>query len=269
MRSAPPVVLTIAGSDNSAGAGIQADLKTFAALGVYGLTAVTCVVAEVPGRVSAIQAMDASIVRDQIRLSFDAYPVAAMKTGLLYSTEIIETVCETLEELFAKQNAPPFLVVDPVMVATSGDPLLKEGAVWIYKKRLFKLASLVTPNLDEVETLLNRGVQNVDEMRLAGLELTSQFEVPFLLKGGHLRQDIATDLLFENGKVSEFSAPFVKGVSTHGTGCAYSAAIAAGVAKGMGLENAITHAKTFVTAAIQNSFCWKNHGGGTAALNHF
>src|SRR5215211_5036464 len=124
-----PVALTIAGSDNSAGAGAQADLKTFSALGVYGVTAITCVVAEVPGRVSAIQPVEPRIVAEQIRLLFEAFPIAALKTGMLYSRAITETVCDTLAEMQAGKTARPFLVVDPVMVASSGDPLLEPAAI--------------------------------------------------------------------------------------------------------------------------------------------
>jgi hydroxymethylpyrimidine/phosphomethylpyrimidine kinase len=149
-----PVVMTIAGSDNSAGAGAQADLKTMSALGVYGVTAITCVVAEVPGKVSAIQAVEPRIVAEQIRLLFEAFPIAAVKTGMLYSREIIATVCDTLEECFARGGPRPFLVVDPVMVATSGEPLLRNDAVALYRERLFPLAGIITPNLDEVRTLL-------------------------------------------------------------------------------------------------------------------
>jgi hydroxymethylpyrimidine/phosphomethylpyrimidine kinase len=140
-----PVVMTIAGSDNSAGAGAQADLKTMSALGVYGVTAITCVVAEVPGKVSAIQPIEPRIVAEQIRLLFEAFPIAAVKTGMLYSREIIATVCDTLEECFAKRGSRPFLVVDPVMVATSGDPLLRDDAVALYRERLFPLAGIITP----------------------------------------------------------------------------------------------------------------------------
>src|ERR1051325_4072531 len=162
-----PVIMTIAGSDNSAGAGAQADLKTMSALGVYGVTAITCVVAEVPGKVSAIQPVDPAIVAEQIRLLFAAYPIAALKTGMLYSREIIETVCAVLEEQF---KIP--LVVDPVMVATSGDLLLQPDAIALYSERLFPLASLITPNLDEVRPLLGRPVTSLEEMRRAGEELT-------------------------------------------------------------------------------------------------
>ena len=244
----PPVVLSIAGSDNSAGAGIQADLKTFSSHHVYGLTAVTCVVAEVPGRVSAIQAMDAEIVSEQIRLSFEAYPVAAVKTGLLHSSSIMEAVCEQLE----KHEVP--LVIDPVMIATSGAPLLKAEAVALYETRLFKRATLVTPNLDEAGVLVGRKVSSLDDMREAGAELVAKFGVAFLLKGGHLRGDTAVDLLFADGGVFEYSALYIKGVSTHGTGCTYSAAIAAGLAKGRPLAVAVAEAKRFVTFAISSHF---------------
>src|SRR3954471_13602072 len=127
MAKAPPVVLTIAGSDNSAGAGVQADLKTMTALGAYGVTALTCVVAEVPGQVSAIQPVETRIVAEQIRLLFGAFPIAAIKTGMLYSRQIIDTVCDTLAELQSGRVQRPFLIVDPVMVASSGDPLLEES----------------------------------------------------------------------------------------------------------------------------------------------
>lgn len=269
MAAAPPVALTIAGSDNSAGAGAQADLKTFGALGVYGLTAITCVVAEVPGRVSAIQAIDPGVVGEQIRLGFDAFPVAAVKTGLLHSRAIMEAVCDSLEQLFARRSPRPPLVVDPVMVATSGDPLLKSDAVAVYIDRLFKLAALVTPNLDEVRALLGRPVATLVEMEIAGRELVEKFGAPFLLKGGHLQGDEAADLLFAGGEARKFTAPFVPGVATHGTGCTYSAAIAAGLAKGLPLDDAVAEAKRFVTRAIAGHFKWPRGGGSTAALNHF
>ena len=150
----PPVALTVAGSDNSAGAGIQADLKTFTAHGVYGLTAVTCVVAEVPGHVAAVQAMSPEIVQQQIELSLDAFPVAAMKTGMLWSRAIIDVLTQLGRPL------PP-LVVDPVMVASSGDRLLEPDAVAAYRERLFPLAALVTPNLDEARVLLGRAYRKL------------------------------------------------------------------------------------------------------------
>lgn len=264
-----PVVLTIAGSDSSAGAGAQADLKTFQALGVYGLTAITCVVAEVPGKVTAIQPVAPEIVADQIRVLFGAFPIAAVKTGMLFSGGIIEQVCTALEQGFATMDRRPFLVVDPVMVATSGDRLLQDEAVGWYRDRLIPMADLVTPNLDEVRTLLGRPVTSLAEMRRAGDELARAFGVSFLIKGGHLREPIATDLLFANGTVQEFGAPFVRDVFTHGTGCTYAAAIAAGVARGLPLAEAVGRAKIFLTSAIARILRWERSGRRTDALHHF
>lgn len=257
--------MSIAGSDNSAGAGAQADLKTMCALGTYGVTAITCVVAEVPGKVSAIQAIEPRIVAEQIRLLFEAFPVAAVKTGMLYSREIIAAVADAL----AESKVP--LVVDPVMVATSGDPLLLADAVALYRERLIPMATVVTPNLDEVRTLLGRPVTSLDEMRRAGAELVAQFGTSFLIKGGHLRETVATDLLFVSGSdaVHEFSAPFVDGVSTHGTGCTYAAAITAGLGKGLTLLDAVAGAKEFVTRAVMQFLRWERNGVLTDALHHF
>ena len=266
-----PVGLTIAGSDNSAGAGAQADLKTMGALGVYAVTAITCVVAEVPGKVSAIQPIEPRIVAEQIRLLFEAFPIAALKTGMLYSCEIIETVCETLAACFAPLSQPPPIVVDPVMVATSGDPLLKRDAVALYRERLFPMASLITPNLDEVRTLLGRPVTNLEEMRAAGLELVETYGRAFLIKGGHLRLNPAIDLLcLPDGNVREFSAPFIEGISTHGTGCTYAAAITAGLAKGLSLPEAVGEAKQFLANAVAQFLRWRRDDGRTTdALHHF
>jgi len=144
----PPVALTIAGSDSSAGAGVQADLKTFSALGVYGLTAVTCVVAETPGSVSRIEPVSPEIVREQITLLFRHFPIAAAKTGLLYAAEIVETVARAVLDLSADAAKRLPLVIDPVIVATSGDQLLEPEAIELYEKELFPLATLLTPNLD-------------------------------------------------------------------------------------------------------------------------
>ena len=259
MPANPPVVLTIAGSDNSSGAGAQADLKTFTALGAYGLTAITCVVAEVPGKVSAIHAVPAALVREQVRLSLAAFPVAAIKTGMLYSTEIVEAVCE----LLAETTAP--LVVDPVMVSTSGASLLKPKAVELYKKRLFPRAMVVTPNMDEVAVLIGRPVKTLEDMQEAGARLAGEYGSAWLLKGGHLLGDEATDLLFRaDGTVAEFRSQRIHGVATHGTGCTTAAAIAAGLAHGLGLDAAVAHAKHFVTAAIREHYRW----GDVHALNH-
>src|SRR6266545_2930099 len=257
----PPVALSIAGSDSSAGAGIQADLKTFSALGVYGLTAVTCIVAEIPGKVSWIEPVSAKIVRQQIEVLARNFPIAAIKTGLLCSAEIVSTVAKMILNL-DKMSAPRIpLVIDPVFVATSGDPLLDPAAIETYEKELFPLASLITPNLDEAGRLLAAKIKDRQSMRVAGKELEKKFGTAILLKGGHLAGERAVDLLFSNGKVIEFSAPFVRGVATHGTGCTYSAAITAGLASGLSLEEAIGRAKKFVTESITRCFRWASRSG--------
>jgi hydroxymethylpyrimidine/phosphomethylpyrimidine kinase len=254
-----PVALTIAGSDSSAGAGIQADLKTFSALGVYGLTAVTCVVAETPGRVSKIEPVSAELVRDQIEVLLRSFPVAAIKTGLLFSASIIAEVARVLR---AHRSTP--LVIDPVMVATSGDALLEDDAIQTYERDLFPLAALVTPNLGEAGRLIGKRITELTGMREAGEILAKKYGVPVLLKGGHLTGDDAIDLLFSKDSVTEFSAPFSRGVATHGTGCTYSAAITAGLAGRLSLEEAIRRAKKFVTATIAQHYAWD----AIHALNH-
>lgn len=260
MRAEIPVALTIAGSDSSAGAGAQADLKTFHSLGVYGLTAITCVVAETPGKVRRIQGIDVDVIVEQIELLLESFPVRAIKTGLLYSAEIVSAVAKILRE----RKIP--IVLDPVMVATSGDLLLKSEAVGAYERELFPLAALITPNLDEVSTLVGRPIKDLAAMRGAGQELARRYRVPILLKGGHLGGDEAIDLLcLTNGSEKKFSATFERGVHTHGTGCTYSAAIAAGLALGLSLEEAIARGKRFVTAAIAQHFSWP---GDLHALNH-
>lgn len=267
--SSPPVALTIAGSDSSAGAGIQADLKTFSAFGVYGLTAVTCVVAETPGKVSRIEPVTAEMVHEQVRLLFAKFSVAAIKTGLLCSAEIVSVVIQVMKDL-ARQNHPVIpLVIDPVMIATSGDQLLDAGAVELYEKALFPLATLITPNLDEAGTLLGTKIQDRQAMDEAVRALSTRYGVSVLLKGGHLAGESAVDLLFHDGTLTEFVAPFVRGIATHGTGCTYSAAITAGLANGLSLQTAIGHAKTFVTAAIRKHLEWTGRDGEVIhALNH-
>ena len=254
-----PVALTIAGSDSSAGAGIQADLKTFSALGVYGLTAVTCVVAETPGRVSKIEPVSAELVREQIEVLLHNFPVAAIKTGLLFSAEIITQVAQALAEY---RSVP--LVIDPVMVATSGDPLLQPDAIDGYERALFPVATLLTPNLSEAAHLLDKPINDVSGMREAGEILAKKYGTAVLLKGGHLAGDQAIDLLFAGGSVIEFSAPFSRGIATHGTGCTYSAAITAGLASNLSLEEAVRRAKEFVSAAIAQHHAWND----IHALNH-
>lgn len=256
----PPVVLTVAGSDNSCGAGAQADLKTITALGGYGQTAITCVVAEIPGRVEAIQDVRANLVAAQIRLSFEAFPVAAVKTGMLYSTSIIRSVASTLG---AHKRRPP-IVVDPVMVASSGDSLLKASAVRAYRDLLFPLATLVTPNLDELRVLSGMPCRDLDGIQAAGEMLVARHGCAFLLKGGHLREKMATDILVTRSGVEKFESPFRKKIDAHGTGCTFSAAIATFLAGGLTLSQSVGHAKKYITRAIENHLRWRH----ATALEH-
>src|SRR5437879_6713610 len=203
-----PIALSVAGSDSSAGAGIQADLKTFSALGIYGLTAVTCTVAEIPGKVSQIEPASARIVREQIEVFAKNFPIAAIKTGLLCSAEIVSAVAKSLraiDKLFASRIP---LVIDPVFVATSGDPLLEPAAIEIYEKELFALASLITPNLGEAQRLLGTRIKDRRSMHRAGKKLEKRFGTAILLKGGHLAGSRAVDLLFRSEEhTSELQSP--------------------------------------------------------------
>ncbi len=268
-REAPPIALTVAGSDSSAGAGIQADLKTFTALGVYGLTAVTCLVAEVPRKVSRIEPVTARMVREQIDVLLKNFRVSAIKTGLLCSSEIVCAVAQTIRNSGKKAARSILVVVDPVMIATSGDNLLEPEAVEAYENNLFPLATLITPNLDEAALLLEAAINDRRQMETAAKALAKKYDASILLKGGHLRGDNAIDLLFHDGELTEFSAPFVRGVETHGTGCTYSAAITAGLASHCSLQQAIRRAKKFVTESIKRRFQWKSESGDILdALRH-
>lgn len=241
--------LTIGGSDSGGGAGIQADLKTFAALGVHGTSAITCVTAQNPRRVTGIQAIRADMVRRQIEAVFAELPPAAVKTGMLYSAEIIRVVAI----FFARGSRPP-LIVDPVMVATSGAVLLKPSAIRILKERLLPLATLVTPNLPEAEILLGRKLRTLEDLHHAAREIHAKFGCAALVKGGHLRNaPAAMDVFYDGRKSCLLTAPFVRGVSTHGTGCTYSAAIAALLTRGHTLLRAAELAKGHVTRAIARS----------------
>lgn len=256
-----PIALTIAGSDSGGGAGIQADLKTFAALGVHGASAITCITAQNPRGVTGIQAIRADMVRKQIEAVFAELQPDAVKTGMLFSAEIIRTVAE----FFERGNRPP-LVVDPVMVATSGAVLLKPSAIRILKHRLSPLAKLITPNLDEAALLLGRKLTSRNDLHAAARELHERYGCAVLVKGGHLRTlREAVDVFFDGKACQEFVASRVRGVSTHGTGCTYSAAITAQLARGEELSGAVALAKPFITRAIAQS----QRAAGHSVLNPF
>lgn len=260
-RKKIPVALTIAGSDSGGGAGIQADLKVFAALGVHGASAITCVTAQNPRRVLAIEPCKPAIVRRQIEAVFEELPPAAVKTGMLYSDGTIRI----LADFFASHRKVP-LVVDPVMISTSGARLLTISAVQLLQTRLLPLAALVTPNLDEAAILAGRNLKSVEDLRWAARQIHQRFGCAALVKGGHLKgTKEAVDIFFDGKTELSLSAPFVKGVRTHGTGCTYSAAITAFLSLGEDLPFAVAHAKKYISQAIARSYSIGKH----SALNPF
>lgn len=245
----PSVVLTIAGSDCSSGAGIQADLKAFSYFGTHGLTAVTCVVAETPHLVVSIHPVPPAILQDQIRVLLDSYQISAIKTGMLYSKAHIVAVTELLEE-----RAIP-LIVDPVMVATSGAHLLRDDAVDAYHSRLLPISSLITPNLPEASVLLGKEISRLDQLEEAAEEIANIYNTSCLIKGGHLGSgEQKVDVLWHQGNSYHFSSKSIDVDSTHGTGCTLSAAIAANIAKGLSIPEAVKISKEWVHAAIAGSF---------------
>ena len=256
-----PVALTIAGSDSGGGAGIQADLKTFASLGVHGTSAITCVTAQNPKGVLGIQACKPAIVRRQIEAVFAELRPAAVKTGMLYSAEIIRVVVD-----FFRHGKRPPLVVDPVMVSTSGARLLKSSAIDLLKKELLPLATLVTPNLDEARIISGHDLKSVEDLRIAAKEIHRRFGCAALVKGGHLRRSKeAVDIFYDGQTELLLTAPFVKGVSTHGTGCTYSAAVTGFLALGWRLPDAVASAKEYITQAIAQH----QAAAGHSVLNSF
>jgi hydroxymethylpyrimidine/phosphomethylpyrimidine kinase len=249
-----PVALTIAGSDSGGGAGIQADLKTFAALGVHGASAIACLTAQNPKRVLGIEVCSPKMLRQQIEAVFEELNPAAVKTGMLFSAKNISVVADFFQNSKPKTQNPK-LVVDPLMVSTSGAKLLEPAALKILQEKLLPLAALVTPNFPEAEILIGKAIDSIEEMRAAAKKIHSHFGCAVLVKGGHLKNSKeATDIFFDGKTELLLSAPFVKGVRTHGTGCTYSAAICAALALGNDLPQAVQIGKQFVTSAISNSY---------------
>ncbi|MCZ6557534.1 MAG: bifunctional hydroxymethylpyrimidine kinase/phosphomethylpyrimidine kinase, partial [SAR324 cluster bacterium] len=239
-----PVALTIAGSDSGGGAGIQADLKSFSALGVFGTSAITAITAKNPQGVAAVQGVEPQLAAQQIAQVMDYFKVGAVKIGLLYSAEIIHAVAEALEQAIAQRNSGEEklpVVVDPVMIATSGARLLKEDAVDALGKRIFPLASLITPNMDEAALLSGQQVNTDEHLASAAEEIYRRYGVPVLVKGGHLKgNDEAIDALYEGKAAEYFAAPYLQQVDSHGAGCTLSSAIAVYLMRGFPLADAIS-----------------------------
>jgi hydroxymethylpyrimidine/phosphomethylpyrimidine kinase len=256
-----PVALTVAGSDSGGGAGIQADLKTFAAFGVYGTSVLTALTAQNTRGVTAIAEVAPEFVVAQYEAVASDLEIAAAKTGMLARTPIIDAIARCLGA-----RPIPWLVVDPVMVAASGDVLLEAGAIAAMRDLMLPIADIVTPNLHEAEILVDEPINNVSAMRHAARRLVALGARAALVKGGHIKDDgYAIDILYDGRAESEFRAPRIKGIQPHGAGCTLSAAIAASLATGSGLTEAVGAAKRFVTRAIETAPAL---GAGARPLNH-
>jgi hydroxymethylpyrimidine/phosphomethylpyrimidine kinase len=259
-----PIALTIAGSDSSGGAGIQADLKTFAAFGVYGACVITALTAQNTRGVRAIEPVTPAFVTAQIDAVFDDLDVKAVKIGMVVQLSTIEAIASALSRW-----KPEHVVLDPVMVAGSGDRLLPADAVAALRRDLFPLASLVTPNLPEAAALLDESIAS-DQAAIAsqGTRLLAMGARAVLIKGGHGQGAESVDYLFAGGDVLALPAPRIATANTHGTGCSLSSAIAAGLARGETLEAAVRNAKTWITAAIAAAD-GLGVGHGHGPIHHF
>ncbi len=258
----PPNALTIAGSDSGGGAGIQADLKTFAAFGVFGTSAITAVTAQNTQSVTSVQEIDLDVIAAQIDAVISDIQIDVVKTGMLSSAAIVGLVADKAEEHGFER-----LVVDPVMVAASGARLLREDAVETIRKRLLPLATVVTPNVPEAAVLAGMSVAGESEMQEAARRIHALGPKYVVLKGGHLTgSDHSDDLLFDGQSFETFTAKRINTTSNHGTGCTFASAVASGLAHGRGVSRSVADAKAYVTAAIANAF---PVGHGHGPLNHF
>ena len=255
-----PKAMTIAGSDSGGGAGIQADLKTFSALGVYGSSTLTAITAQNTVGVTMIHEIPIDIIVAQIDAVLSDIGADAVKTGMLASSAIVETVAEEME-----RHQVSRLVVDPVMVAKSGDRLLREDAVEALRTRLIPLAAVVTPNIPEAEALTGLKIETDEDVRRAAEAIVQLGARAVVVKGGH-REGPATDLFYDGVRFQEFSAPRIDTVNTHGTGCTFASAVAAGLARGLEVVESVELAKDYVTEAIRRSF---PVGRGHGPLHHF
>jgi hydroxymethylpyrimidine/phosphomethylpyrimidine kinase len=258
-----PRVLSIAGSDSGGGAGIQADLKTFAALGCYGMTAITALTAQNTRGVRAIHGVPPQMLRDQIDAVIEDIGTDAVKIGMLHAPDIVQTVAQAIDR-HALQN----VVLDPVMVATSGAVLIDNPAIAVLVRELFRRAMVVTPNLDEASLLVGRPLGTEQDMQVAAQELLAQGARAVLLKGGHLPGDVVSDLLAtQSGELHWMRGPRIPSPNTHGTGCTLSSAIAAHLALGYPLLEAVQHARAYVRAALEAGASVRTGAGG-GPLNH-
>lgn len=258
-----PRVLSIAGSDSGGGAGIQADLKTFSALGCYGMTAITALTAQNTCGVRAIHGVPPHMLRDQIDAVLEDIGADAIKIGMLHAPEIVHTVAEAID-----RHALTNVVFDPVMVATSGSVLIDKAAVDVLVRELFPRVTVITPNLDEAALLVGRAISSAHEMEQAALTLLAQGARAVVLKGGHLPGDTVIDLLVtQTGEKVWMQAPRIHSPNTHGTGCTLSSAMAAHLALGASLVDAVQQARIYVRDALQAGSQVRT-GQGSGPLNH-
>ncbi|HEY3854777.1 MAG TPA: bifunctional hydroxymethylpyrimidine kinase/phosphomethylpyrimidine kinase [Verrucomicrobiae bacterium] len=253
MRTYLPAALSVAGSDSGGEAGIQADLKTFAALKVHGTTAITCITAQNRRAVTSIEPCSPAMVRAQLEAVAEEFSIAAAKTGMLYSAEIVLEVSK-----FFRRMPKIKLVVDPVIISTSGRRLLSVEGVKTLQNKLLPLATLVTPNVAEAEVLMGAKIETIDDLRAAARQIHKKFGCAALVKGGHLPgTNEALDFLSSDDGEWMFSAPRARGVKLHGTGCTYSAAITAGLARGKSLVKSIELAKEYITRVVHTNLKFK------------
>jgi hydroxymethylpyrimidine/phosphomethylpyrimidine kinase len=256
-------VLSIAGSDSGGGAGIQADLKTFSALGCYGMTAITALTAQNTTGVQAIHGVPAVFLKAQLQSVLDDIGVDAVKIGMLHSPDVVEVVAWAIDHYGLKQ-----VVLDPVMVATSGDRLIAQETVAVLVSELFPRVQLVTPNLDEASLLLQKNLSQIDELQPAGLELLAMGAKAVLLKGGHVQGDVLCDVLHQSGTDARvFQSARIHSRNVHGTGCSLSSAIAAYLALGHDMHSAVEQARAFIRQAIASGAAVKT-GEDHGPLNH-
>ena len=264
MGNEKPTILSIAGSDSSGGAGIQADIKAISATGGYAATAITMITAQNTTSVTDIYALPLDVINTQIDAVFSDLKVKAVKIGMLYSSDIILSVKERLQYW-----QPPQVILDPVMLAQTGVPLIDSAAMQTLPE-LFPLANLITPNIPEANALLSSTINSVDGMLVAAQQLGEKYQTNILLKGGHLSNAECCDILFNatTKKITRFPGTRINTANTHGTGCTLASAIASFLAQGKTLEIAISNAKQYLAAAINSSANWQlGHGNGP--VDHF
>lgn len=254
-------VLTIAGSDCSGGAGVQADIKTITAHKLYALSVITALTAQNTMGVYGVSDVAPEFVEAQMRACFEDIVPDAVKIGMISNAQIASCIAGLLSDLGAKN-----IVLDPVMVATSGGKLIQTDAIAVLKEELFSLSTIITPNINEAQVLVDGKIEDIEDMQQAARELGEKYNTAVLIKGGHLGENDATDVLFYEGNFSVFSANKISTKNTHGTGCTLSSAIACNLANGKDLVQAVQNAKNFVATALKSDI---KVGHGCGAIDHY